>query len=234
VKGGWTGWNDYGPCCDGFKLSVRACTNPPPTGSGSFCAGPSRLSFTCSPVDCVNDGWGPWSEYGPCCYGKERRTRECLAAGGCDGLGYDLLDCDREVDECYAPNMETGICDVLPFESVTPETFELAEDCCQSNFPSFYEQCMGSAGTGVDGGWSEWTEFGQCCFGSQARFRTCNNPPPSNGGKPCEGSFTEDSACSGSADLCDSQANDAGSGSARVFSSLPWCFGVVAVLLLSS
>jgi hypothetical protein len=233
VQGGWTAWRDNGPCCDGLKLSVRECTNPPPSGGGSFCAGPSRLSFTCEPEDCANDGWSEWSEYGPCCYGKEQRTRECLAATDCEGLAYDLRDCDRGVDECYAPNMETGICDVQPFESVTSETFELAEECCQTHFPSLYEQCMGSAGTGVDGGWGEWTEYGQCCNGSQSRFRVCDNPPPSNGGNSCEGSFTEATACS--VDTCNNQESiNGGSGSARVFSSLALCFGVLAVLLLSS
>lgn len=47
----------------------------------------------------------------------------------------------------------------------------------------------------VDGGWSEWSSFGQCCEGTQLRSRTCTDPFPSYGGSYCIGEAFEVRAC---------------------------------------
>lgn len=47
----------------------------------------------------------------------------------------------------------------------------------------------------VDGGWSAWGPWSICIEGWQKRTRTCTNPPPSNGGKPCPGSNQEVQQC---------------------------------------
>jgi len=49
--------------------------------------------------------------------------------------------------------------------------------------------------TPVDGGWSNWSDWGACLSGSQKRLRTCTNPSPSNGGNDCEGEFLEIRKC---------------------------------------
>lgn len=50
------------------------------------------------------------------------------------------------------------------------------------------------------GGWSQWSEFGECfpnCgSGVKARYRECNNPPPVNGGLPCQGNNVDIVECS--------------------------------------
>lgn len=201
IPGGWSDWRDAGPCCDGRKAQVRSCTNPPPSGQGAFCAGPSRLTFTCAPEACTNGGWGDWTEYGPCCYGQKRRTRECLAAREdfCQGPALEWQQCGRAggLEECWTPNLVTGKCAVQELERVDPDnTYELVEDCCQLNFATNYDFCLGSEEDPVDGGWGEWNEYGLCCYGSQSRYRACNNPAPANGGKRCEGSFSEERPCS--------------------------------------
>ncbi|XP_001199810.3 hemicentin-1 [Strongylocentrotus purpuratus] len=53
----------------------------------------------------------------------------------------------------------------------------------------------------VDGGWSDWTEWGACqakvCRKRGNRFRTrrCNNPEPLYGGSHCEGASSESEKC---------------------------------------
>lgn len=51
-----------------------------------------------------------------------------------------------------------------------------------------------------DGGWSEWADFTSCsatCGDQQRkiRMRACNSPPPSNGGRPCDGGSVELVTC---------------------------------------
>ena len=50
----------------------------------------------------------------------------------------------------------------------------------------------------VDGGWTPWIP-GQCSktcgTGTEVMTRTCNNPPPSSGGRPCVGSFEKRVIC---------------------------------------
>ena len=46
-------------------------------------------------------------------------------------------------------------------------------------------------GLPVDGQWSSWADWSQCSgnceWGRQSRYRYCNSPTPSNGGRFCEG-----------------------------------------------
>ncbi|CAH6789734.1 Adamts14 [Phodopus roborovskii] len=52
---------------------------------------------------------------------------------------------------------------------------------------------------GQDGGWSSWTKFGSCsrsCGGGvRSRSRSCDNPPPAYGGRPCTGPMFEYQIC---------------------------------------
>lgn len=47
----------------------------------------------------------------------------------------------------------------------------------------------------IDGGWSAWGAWGPCLGGFQKRYRTCTNPAPANGGKPCAGEAVQVQAC---------------------------------------
>merc|ERR1711892_1120243 len=59
--------------------------------------------------------------------------------------------------------------------------------------------------TAVDGKWSDWGAYSTCSNNkdgktqcNKQRYRYCNNPAKSNGGKDCEGSSTEKVACKSS------------------------------------
>ena len=51
------------------------------------------------------------------------------------------------------------------------------------------------------GSWNNWTECTKTCGGgSQRRLRECNKPPPTGGGKDCEGPNYEIRNCAN--DFC--------------------------------
>ena len=51
----------------------------------------------------------------------------------------------------------------------------------------------------VNGGWSSWSDFGQCSvtcgIGLKTQHRTCTNPAPAFGGTQCDGDQHQDSIC---------------------------------------
>ena len=49
----------------------------------------------------------------------------------------------------------------------------------------------------VDGGWSNFGEWGKCVDAEQTRRRACNNPTPFNGGAECVGKAVESRKCEG-------------------------------------
>ena len=55
------------------------------------------------------------------------------------------------------------------------------------------------AGNIIDGGWSSWVK-GACSItcggeGMQVNTRTCDNPPPQNGGRDCNGTANRTEPC---------------------------------------
>ncbi|XP_063688735.1 uncharacterized protein LOC134821851 [Bolinopsis microptera] len=56
-----------------------------------------------------------------------------------------------------------------------------------------------SSTSSVDGGWSDYSDWGACSAGcgkgTQTRSKTCNNPPPASGGKDCGGEAVESKDC---------------------------------------
>ena len=51
----------------------------------------------------------------------------------------------------------------------------------------------------MDGAWSSWGEFGPCSVtcsdGFRSRFRSCDNPPPADGGDTCPGPGEDKEPC---------------------------------------
>ncbi|KAF6107758.1 complement C8 beta chain [Phyllostomus discolor] len=47
----------------------------------------------------------------------------------------------------------------------------------------------------IDGQWNCWSNWSPCSGGQKTRQRQCNNPPPQNGGGPCQGPASETLTC---------------------------------------
>ncbi|XP_062576607.1 thrombospondin-1-like [Saccostrea cucullata] len=187
VDGGWTQfsyvWQSCTVTCGGGIQSGqerRTCTNPSPYGDGKPCEGSSygqRASRSCNTHPCpVNGNWsefGPYSEWGICSVtcgkGKEQRNKK---------------------RECDNPKPQNG-----------------GQNCTGTNIYTDERVCNLSP-CPVNGGWSEFVPYGDwsqcsvsCSNGVQTRvlFRTCSEPAPLYGGKPCMGRSTrlENKQCRG-------------------------------------
>lgn len=81
-----------------------------------------------------------------------------------------------------------------------PPPGSLGKTCLQQNLGPWRElQKCKLKECPIDGGFTEWTPFGDCdktCGdGVKKRTRSCTNPPPQNEGKNCEGPTEETQAC---------------------------------------
>ena len=100
---------------------------------------------------------------------------------------------------------------VLSYQSLTTQTNDkIVQNKTSAVFTSSHFTCNSAClqkcviipvGPTVDGGYSPWSGFGPCSktCGSgrfQRRVRTCTNPVPLNGGKPCFGQPVQTRACS--------------------------------------
>lgn len=199
VDGNWSDWDTSAPCCEGFRLESRSCTNPQPEGKGADCVGESLRSVACFPADCPNDGWTEWSAFDECCNGEQTRTRECLASPninsgrGCIGRAEEVGSCSPDVCVMrYYPDYSKSTCVLLgkpPTGVDSARAYNAYEDCCNDNFSFSLQNCIsGSANPPIDGGWSPWSSVGPCCDFERIMTRTCTNPAPAFGGADCEGS----------------------------------------------
>ncbi|XP_022803075.1 coadhesin-like [Stylophora pistillata] len=165
VNGGWSSYGPWGqcsaPCGGGAQERSRTCTNPPPSGGGAQCVGPSKETQACNTHECpVNGGWSNWGDWGQCSAscgdGQHARSRTCTNPPPSGGGA-----------QCSGDSQETRTCKNGP---------------CN-----------------VNGGWSDWSDYGECnktCGrGRKYKYRTCTNPPPSNGGKDCRGKARKGKKC---------------------------------------
>lgn len=181
INGDWSAWGDWGACsrtCGaGTKQRVRACTNPAPSWGGKSCG--------------ADGAWKQWKAHdgSGAALGKGRQRgangaleqadcneRPCPEHGAWQPWGA-WSTCTKSCDggsrsrsrACSAP-LHGGIgCSGAAAETGTCST----------------QPCP------VDGGWTSWGSFGVCLTtcgpGTKVRSRTCTNPAPAAGGKPCYG-----------------------------------------------
>ncbi|XP_071807824.1 uncharacterized protein [Asterias amurensis] len=206
VDGGWTDFGSWEPCSvscgGGITYRRKNCTNPTPAHGGANCTGISVENATCGDVICpVDGGWGAWGGWTLCntdcykyryrtcdnpvpkyggkeCPGDSRKTAACsLVVCPVDGQwsAWNEHSCDqtcrgRKTRRCTNPP---------PVRGGQP---------CEGAHEEIYGTCRGFDCV-HNGEWSDWTPWSECsktCSrGNQTRVRTCTNPRPRNGGKPC-------------------------------------------------
>ncbi|CAH1274490.1 NOTCH2 [Branchiostoma lanceolatum] len=100
--------------------------------------------------------------------------------------GFTGQQCDQPIDFCVVSLCQNGAtCD--------SGRANYTCQCDEGYYGTFCEEKLG------DGRWSPWLEWSPCtqtCGGGiHTRQRLCNNPPPAEGGKPCEGASSQEQAC---------------------------------------
>ena len=104
INGGWSAWSAWSACSlscgGGTQTQTRTCTNPPPSGGGAACVGPSSQSQACNTQACAIDGgWSAWSACSLSC-GGGTQTRTCTnpppSGGGAACVGPSSQSCNTQ------------------------------------------------------------------------------------------------------------------------------------------
>lgn len=206
----------------GKKNRTRTCTNPKPGYLGKSCLqqnlGAWSEEVECKEKECpIDGGFTEWSPFGDCdktCGdGVKKRKRSCtnpepkFGGKNCEGLTEETQACNVKpcpVDGGFSNWGAFGECDKPCGTGMKKRT----RTCTNPAPANGGKNCEGPLEEQekcnvqpcpVDGGFTEWSEFGACdksCGGGkQTRKRTCTNPAPANGGKNCEGALEETKAC---------------------------------------
>ncbi|XP_023195302.1 hemicentin-1 [Xiphophorus maculatus] len=226
VTGNWGSWLSWSPCSEtcskGVQSRIRLCNNPPPAFDGPQCEGTDTQSQVCKEKPCPVDGkWSSWMSWGPCSVscggGSRQRARLCASPapqhGGrkCEGNDVHTDFCNGDpcpINGNWGQWSSWGRC------SKTCNGGQMRRyRTCDNPRPSHGGRACGGADSQmqkcstadcpVDGNWSLWQAWGGCSSscggGERTRVRLCNNPPPSNGGRPCPGDPTQLSRCNNQA-----------------------------------
>lgn len=222
VDGKWTDWEDWElcsvTCAGGTQSRFRTCTNPPPRFGGRNCSGEGQEVRSCNEDPCPIDGrWTKWGAWEPCpvsCGGgiqlsKRSCTNPAPAFGGddCEGDSVRSRSCNERgcpADGNWSEWSEFTLCSV----SCGGGRQNRSRTCTNPPPKNDGKYCAGESSEirpcntlpcPVDGGWSSFGEWGSCSLtcggGVQDRQRTCTNPPPAHGGRPCDGSSVETRFC---------------------------------------
>nr|QGN01372.1 female cement gland secreted 3 [Lepeophtheirus salmonis] len=224
----WTSWSICSASCgEGLVKRIRLCDNPHPRYGGSSCAGRNEELMSCFYRECPKDGeWSLWEDWShcsrPCGIGFKNRQRYCdsptpdHSGKYCFGLNYEsntcnLFDCNSTVkwldwsewSSCSLScgnGVRTRIRRCSSVNVTTCLTQEKIEHESCFNFCSLSSSPSGQ----IQGHWSTWEHWSQCStscgVGISIRERLCNNPIPSEMGKPCSGLGYESRICFGA--LC--------------------------------
>ncbi|XP_038571298.1 hemicentin-1 isoform X2 [Micropterus salmoides] len=222
VAGNWGSWQPWSPCSEtcgkGMQSRIRLCNNPPPAFDGPQCEGSDTQTQVCKETPCPVDGkWSSWVSWGACSVscggGTRQRTRLCASPapqhGGrqCEGNDVQIDFCNSDpcpISGNWGPWTSWGSCS----KTCNRGHMRRYRTCDNPRPANGGRACAGAdtqlqscstSNCPVDGTWGSWQPWGECsasCGGGQStRVRLCNNPSPSNSGRPCPGDSSQLSRC---------------------------------------
>ncbi|XP_006907796.1 hemicentin-1 isoform X1 [Pteropus alecto] len=227
VDGGWSEWSPWEECtrsCGrGNRTRARTCNNPSAQHGGRPCEGSAVGIIMCNIRPCpVHGTWSTWQPWGVCSKscgkGTQTRTRLCnnpppsFDGSYCDGAETQMQVCNERhcpVDGKWATWASWSTCTVSCGGGARQRTRD-----CSDPVPQYGGgKCEGSDVQSdfcnsdpcpTHGNWSPWSGWGTCsrsCNGGQMRrYRTCDNPRPSHGGRACGGPDSQIQRCN--TDMC--------------------------------
>ncbi|XP_063792193.1 properdin-like [Pseudophryne corroboree] len=173
-QGGWSEWASWSQCsvtCGiGQRQRTRQCDNPPPL-CGSGCSGVQQQTEDCNTLTvCPTHGsWGNWGAWGKC-------------SSSCTIEGSGIFPVQSRFRLCNDP---------------LPSTKPLGRPCEGSDRDT--RDCSSVPFCPVHGGWGSWQKDSECSVtcgvGRTTEKRSCDNPAPRYGGKPCDGPPNRQNIC---------------------------------------
>ena len=225
VHGGWSIWSKYSPCSvtcgKGMKQRTRICDSPMPQYGGKMCLGDSTEQTMCDTgIMCpIHGGFSLWTKWSPCTAkcgeGLQHRERFCNSPsplyGGdpCKGIFTEERICDTGVF-CPVHGNWGQWSAFSPCSVDCGSGFKDRSRFCDNPAPMYGGRlCEGpdievvDCATGINcpvhGDWSTWTVWTGCSVncdvGVQKRSRSCTNPKPMFGGRPCKGDSLQEKVC---------------------------------------
>ncbi|XP_043342030.1 hemicentin-1 isoform X3 [Cervus canadensis] len=227
VDGNWSEWSSWEECtrsCGrGNRTRTRTCNNPSVQHGGRPCEGIAVETIMCNIRPCpVHGAWSTWQPWGTCSVscgkGTQTRTRLCnnpppsFSGSYCDGAETQMQVCNERhcpIDGKWATWTSWSACSVSCGGGARQRTRD-----CSDPAPQYGgNKCEGSDvqsdfcnsdSCPTHGNWSPWSGWGVCsrtCGGGQMRrYRTCDNPRPSSGGRACGGPDSQIQRCN--TDMC--------------------------------
>ncbi|XP_065056205.1 uncharacterized protein LOC135684538 [Rhopilema esculentum] len=198
----------YGPCNDEVEAEC-----------GGQALADYVYSLKKSGEEDIDGGYSEWTQWSRCSQecggGKMFRSRACDnpepkgQGKDCFQLGNDTESANCGTAPCPVDGGFTewslfGACSktcgggimTRTRNCTNPEPANGGKDCDGATVEN--KACNEQA-CPVNGGFSEWSDFGSCSVtcgtGIHRRERSCNNPPPSNGGLDCTGPYIETKEC---------------------------------------
>nr|XP_045016023.1 SCO-spondin [Jaculus jaculus] len=129
--------------------------------------------LNCTELPCpVPGSWCPWSEWTACSRPCRGQMRTRSRACACPAPQHGGAPCPGDLEEA----------------GVQPQR----------------EACPSPTTCPVDAAWGSWGPWAPCdaCLGQSLRSRACNQPPTSDGGRPCPGGHEQSRSCQDNSTHC--------------------------------